>query len=111
MMSQPSLPLRMLLASDGSVTPVLEASFRSAVVETRGNGLIVEVHPNPREALCDGPQALTTCEFPAYARAVHAFARAVRTPRPLTRRPETVPNHLEHHTPRRLVCHAVLSPC
>ena len=39
-MSLPSLPLRMLLTTDGSVTPLLEASFRSAVVvETRANAI------------------------------------------------------------------------
>jgi chorismate-pyruvate lyase len=35
---QPSLPLRMLLTTDGSVTAMLEASFRTRVaVETRSN--------------------------------------------------------------------------
>jgi chorismate-pyruvate lyase len=37
-MDLPSLPLRMLLSTDGSVTPLLEASFRAPVaVETRSN--------------------------------------------------------------------------
>jgi 3-deoxy-7-phosphoheptulonate synthase len=48
-----------------------------AAVAAGADGLIVEVHPNPAEALCDGPQALTTAEFAAYARDVYALARAL----------------------------------
>jgi 3-deoxy-7-phosphoheptulonate synthase len=51
-----------------------------AAVAAGADGLIVEVHPNPREALCDGPHALTTSEFPAYASAVHALARNIHDP-------------------------------
>jgi 3-deoxy-7-phosphoheptulonate synthase len=51
-----------------------------AAVAAGADGLIVEVHPNPASALCDGPQALTTCEFPAYASAVHALARKIHYP-------------------------------
>jgi len=49
-----------------------------AAVAAGADGLIVEVHPNPAEALCDGPQALTTAEFADYADEVHALARAMR---------------------------------
>jgi 3-deoxy-7-phosphoheptulonate synthase len=49
-----------------------------AAVAAGADGLIVEVHPNPAEALCDGPQALTTAEFAGFAREVHALARAMR---------------------------------
>jgi len=38
------------------------------------DGIIVEVHPNPDEAICDGPQQLPTEEFAAYARAVEQAA-------------------------------------
>jgi 3-deoxy-7-phosphoheptulonate synthase len=48
-----------------------------AAVAAGADGLIVEVHPNPAEAECDGPQALTTAEFAAFARDVYALARAV----------------------------------
>ena len=34
------------------------------------DGIIVEVHPNPDEAICDGPQALKAEDFAEYARAV-----------------------------------------
>jgi 3-deoxy-7-phosphoheptulonate synthase len=39
-----------------------------------GAGLIVEVHPNPDEAICDGPQALIAEEFADYAAAVQSAA-------------------------------------
>ncbi len=48
-----------------------------AAVAAGADGLIVEVHPDPENALCDGPQALTTAEFAAFAADVHALARAV----------------------------------
>lgn len=43
-----------------------------AAVAAGADGLIVEVHPDPAAALCDGPQALTTDEFNEYAAAVRA---------------------------------------
>jgi 3-deoxy-7-phosphoheptulonate synthase len=30
------------------------------------DGIIVEIHPEPEEAICDGPQALENEVFPAY---------------------------------------------
>jgi 3-deoxy-7-phosphoheptulonate synthase len=48
-----------------------------AAVAAGADGLIVEVHPNPGEALCDGRQALTTAEFAAYARDVFALAHVL----------------------------------
>jgi 3-deoxy-7-phosphoheptulonate synthase len=37
-----------------------------AAAAAGADGIIVEVHPNPDEAICDGPQALILDEFPAY---------------------------------------------
>jgi 3-deoxy-7-phosphoheptulonate synthase len=54
-----------------------------AAVAAGADGLIVEVHPNPAEALSDGPQALTTAEFAGYARDVYALADALRPARQL----------------------------
>jgi 3-deoxy-7-phosphoheptulonate synthase len=51
------------------VTPL---SLAAAAVGA--DGIIVEVHPNPDEAICDGPQALRTEDFPAYALAVEQAA-------------------------------------
>ncbi len=50
------------------VTPL---SLAAAAVGA--DGVIVEVHPNPDEAICDGPQALRTEDFDEYA---SALARA-----------------------------------
>jgi 3-deoxy-7-phosphoheptulonate synthase len=38
------------------------------------DGIIVEVHPNPEEAICDGPQALRANEFAEYAALVERAA-------------------------------------
>jgi 3-deoxy-7-phosphoheptulonate synthase len=45
-----------------------------AAAAAGADGIIVEVHPNPDEALCDGPQALATGSFAEYAEAVHQAA-------------------------------------
>jgi len=38
------------------------------------DGVIVEVHPNPDEAICDGPQQLRTADFADYSHAVQQAA-------------------------------------
>ena len=38
------------------------------------DGIIVAVHPNPDEAICDGPQQIVAADFPAYAAKVEAAA-------------------------------------
>src|ERR671917_1953445 len=38
------------------------------------DGIIVEVHPSPEEAVCDGPQALYADDFEAYLRRLEAAA-------------------------------------
>ena len=61
----------------------LEAAIaRGAIVESLSlaaaaagaDGIIVEVHPNPEEAICDGPQALQADGFAAYAEKVQQAA-------------------------------------
>jgi 3-deoxy-7-phosphoheptulonate synthase len=49
------------------VTPL---SLAAAAVGA--DGIIVEVHPRPEEAICDGPQALPTAEFADYLDRVRA---------------------------------------
>jgi 3-deoxy-7-phosphoheptulonate synthase len=39
---------------------------------------LVDVHPDPASALCDGAQALTTAEFAGFAHEVHALAATLR---------------------------------
>ena len=45
-----------------------------AAAAAGADGIIVEVHPNPDEAICDGPQALPTDTFAEYAHAVEQAA-------------------------------------
>ncbi len=45
-----------------------------AAAAVGADGIIVEVHPAPEEAICDGPQALRSEEFAAYAQRVEAVA-------------------------------------
>jgi 3-deoxy-7-phosphoheptulonate synthase len=51
---------------------VLPLSLAAAAVGA--DGIIVEVHPNPDEAICDGPQALRAEGFADYAHAVEQAA-------------------------------------
>jgi 3-deoxy-7-phosphoheptulonate synthase len=51
---------------------VLPLSLAAAAVGA--DGIIVEVHPNPDEAICDGPQALRADGFAEYAVAVERAA-------------------------------------
>jgi 3-deoxy-7-phosphoheptulonate synthase len=45
-----------------------------AAAAAGADGIIVEVHPNPDEAVCDGPQALRADSFAEYASAVERAA-------------------------------------
>ena len=45
-----------------------------AAAAVGADGIIVEVHPNPDEAICDGPQALRAEEFADFAAAVEQAA-------------------------------------
>jgi 3-deoxy-7-phosphoheptulonate synthase len=45
----------------------LVAPLSMAAAAVGADGVIVEVHPQPEEAICDGPQALRTEDFAAYA--------------------------------------------
>jgi 3-deoxy-7-phosphoheptulonate synthase len=54
-----------------------------AAAAAGADGIIVEVHPNPDEAACDGPQALLTDTFAQYAAVVQeaaAFAGKALSP-------------------------------
>jgi 3-deoxy-7-phosphoheptulonate synthase len=51
---------------------VMPLSLAAAAVGA--DGIIVEVHPNPDEAICDGPQALRAEGFAEYAHAVEQAA-------------------------------------
>jgi 3-deoxy-7-phosphoheptulonate synthase len=49
-------------------------SMSLAAAAAGADGIIVEVHDRPDEAICDGPQALPTDAFAAYADRVRAAA-------------------------------------
>ena len=51
---------------------VLPLSLAAAAVGA--DGIIVETHPNPDEAACDGPQALYADSFAEYVAAVEHAA-------------------------------------
>jgi 3-deoxy-7-phosphoheptulonate synthase len=44
-----------------------------AAAAVGADGIIVEAHPRPEEALCDGPQQIPTAEFGEFAREVAAI--------------------------------------
>ena len=52
----------------------LVRSLSLAAAAAGADGIIVEVHPNPDEAICDGPQALPLEDFPEYSSAVRSIA-------------------------------------
>jgi 3-deoxy-7-phosphoheptulonate synthase len=45
-----------------------------AAAAVGADGIIVEVHPKPEEAICDGPQQIVAADFAAYAAKVEAAA-------------------------------------
>jgi 3-deoxy-7-phosphoheptulonate synthase len=56
-----------------------------AAAAVGADGVIVEIHPRPAEAVCDGPQAIVADRFADYVRRVQAIAAAARAttePRP-----------------------------
>ncbi|MDI3339867.1 MAG: 3-deoxy-7-phosphoheptulonate synthase [Sphaerobacter sp.] len=70
--------------SHGTGKWYLVPSMMLAAVAAGADGLIVEVHPNPDQALSDGAQSLTFENFsaamPKLARVAEAVGRTVRTP-------------------------------
>jgi 3-deoxy-7-phosphoheptulonate synthase len=46
-----------------------------AAAAAGADGIIVEIHPEPEQAICDGPQALRTEGFPDYVRQIEAAAQ------------------------------------
>lgn len=55
----------------------LVPSMAMAAVAAGADGLMIEVHNNPKVALCDGPQSLTPAEFDAVCRKVEKIRNAI----------------------------------
>ncbi len=52
-------------------------ALSSAAIAAGADGLLIEIHPNPCEALCDADQALTPAEFATLMGHLGAIARAI----------------------------------
>jgi len=52
----------------------LVPALARAAVAAGADGIIVEAHPHPEEALCDAPQLIHTADFPSFAGEVRALA-------------------------------------
>ena len=52
----------------------LVPSMSLAAAAAGADGIIVETHPDPENAICDGPQAIVGSEFGDYADQVHRAA-------------------------------------
>lgn len=55
----------------------LVSSMSAAAVAAGADGLLIEIHPDPKKALCDGPQALTPDNFEELMGRLRAVSRAV----------------------------------
>ncbi len=55
----------------------LVPAVAKAAVAVGADGLMIEVHPNPRAALCDGPQSLDLAGFAALVGELKSVAKAV----------------------------------
>jgi 3-deoxy-7-phosphoheptulonate synthase len=58
----------------------LVAPLARAAVAVGADGIMVDVHPRPEVALCDGPQAITTDEIAELVSDIIAIAKAVGRP-------------------------------
>lgn len=55
----------------------LVAPLSKAAIAAGADGLMIEVHPNPQEALSDGPQQLTPCNFTSLMHELKDLAKAI----------------------------------
>ena len=55
----------------------LVLSMSLAAAAAGADGIIVETHPDPENAICDGPQAIVGSEFGEYAEQVNRIAELV----------------------------------
>jgi len=55
----------------------LVPAMAKAAVAAGADGLLIEVHPNPKDALVDGPQSLTPSDFAKLMKELKAVAQSV----------------------------------
>lgn len=55
----------------------LVAPMCMAAVAAGTDGLLIEVHENPEEALCDGPQSLRLDDFTSLMKSLRSLAKAL----------------------------------
>jgi 3-deoxy-7-phosphoheptulonate synthase len=60
----------------------LVGPMAKAALAAGADGVMIDVHPNPSEALCDGPQALEPAELVALTAELSALAQALGRPLP-----------------------------
>jgi len=53
------------------------SALAKASVAAGADGMIVEVHPHPDKALCDGQESLTPDEFETLMKEIRPIAKAV----------------------------------
>ena len=64
--------------SHGTGRRELVGPVSRAAVAAGADGLLIEVHPHPEEALSDGAQSLNAAHFATLMRSLHPLAEAVR---------------------------------
>ena len=60
--------------------PVESGLYTGSIVAVGADGVMIDIHPHPEAALCDGPQALTTDELPPLVAEMGRVAKAVGRP-------------------------------
>jgi 3-deoxy-7-phosphoheptulonate synthase len=68
--------------SHGTGDSLLVPAMARAALAAGADGLMVDVHPDPSSALCDGPQSLRPDEFAELMRSLRAIAGALGTTLP-----------------------------
>jgi 3-deoxy-7-phosphoheptulonate synthase len=63
--------------SHGTGRADLVIPMAKAAIAAGADGLMIETHPNPTVAMCDGDQSLATADLPLLAREVEKMARAM----------------------------------
>jgi 3-deoxy-7-phosphoheptulonate synthase len=65
--------------SHGTGEAALVAPMARAALAAGADGVMIDVHPDPQTALCDGPQSLRPAEFASLMESLRAIGQAVGT--------------------------------